>query len=191
MYSSLLFVIECVCCYCLFTLAPTDGLSFLNEDGGLKVFFPRNSFVTNTTLTRTNTPRDSVPDTGTGNDHIACYSGDPQAAQVTWHNSSGGALAQCLSSPPKRQPEPCVGCGPTCENNGAVGVDPSLNGHTSIHLFTDDPNYVNQDLQCQVNGGQSAFIGVYVKNEGRFSSIHNSIDYNMSSCYNLSTKQCL
>ena len=63
---------------------------------------------------------------------------------------------------------PCVGCGGTCEGNGAVGVDPSLNGHTSIHLFTDDPNYVNQDLQCRVNvfGGQSAFIGVYLKDGG-------------------------
>ena len=86
---------------------------------------------------------------------------------------------------------PCEGCGGTCERNGAVGVDPSLNGHTSIHLFTGDPNYVNQDLQCQVNGGQSAFIGVYVMNEGGFSSTHNSIDCNISSCYNLSTEYCL
>ena len=161
MYSSLLFVTECTCC-CLFTLGPTDGLSFLNEDGGLRVFFPKNSFFTNTTLTSTtNNPRP----TG-GNDHIACYGGDPQAAQVTWHNSSGGALAQCLSAPPNPQPAPCLGCGPTCENNGAVGVDPSLNGHTSIHLFTDDPNYVNQDLQCRVNDDQSALIGVYLKDGG-------------------------
>ena len=176
---------ECVCC-CLFTLAPTDGLSFLNEDGGLKVFFPRNSFVTNTTLTHTNTPL--IFGSDNGNDHIACYGGDPQAAQVTWHNSSGGALAQCRS---RNTPVPCIGCGAACERNGAVGVDPSLNGHTSIHLFTDDPNYVNQDLQCQVNGGQSAFIGVYLMNGGGFRSTHNSIGYNMSSCYNLSTKQCL
>ena len=34
-----------------------DGLSLVNEDGGLRVFFPRNSFVTNTTLTHTNCPR--------------------------------------------------------------------------------------------------------------------------------------
>ena len=179
---------ECACC-CLFTLTPTDGLSFLNEDGGLKVFFPRNSFVTNTTLTHTNSPRNRFPSTGIGNDHIACYGGDPQAAQITWHNSSGGALEQCLDR--FRQPVPCVGCGGACERNGAVGVDPSLNGRTSIHLFTDDPNYVNQDLQCQVNGGQSAFIGVYVMNEGGFSSTHNSIGYNMSSCYNLSTEYYL
>ena len=66
----------------------------------------------------------------------------------------------------------------TCECNGAVGVDPSLNGHTSIYLFTDDPNYVNQDLQCRVNGGQSAFIGVYVMNGGGFRSTHNSIGNN-------------
>ena len=153
---------ECTCC-CLFTLAPTDGLSFLNEDGGLKVFFPRNSFVTNTTLTSTNTPRNSFPATGIGNDHIACYGGDPQAAQVTWHNSSGGALALCIE---RGTPLPCIGCGSICERNGAVGVDPSLNGHTSIHLFTDDPNYVNQDLQCRVNGGQSVLIGVYLSGEG-------------------------
>ena len=178
-------------CCCLFTLAPTDGLSFLNEDGGLDVFFPRNSFVTNTILTHTNTPRDRFPTTGIGKDHIACYGGDPQAAQVTWHNSSGGALEQCLGEGPNPQTVPCEGCGGICENNGAVGVDPSINGHTSIHLFTDDPNYVNQDLQCQVNGGQSAFIGVYLMNEGGFRSTHNSIGYNMSSCYNLSAKQCL
>ena len=189
MYSSLLFVTECVCC-CLFTLAPTDGLSFWNENGGLKVFFPRNSFVTNTTLTHTNTPRNSYPNTGIGNDHIACYGGDPQAAQVTWHNSSGGALAPCVHID-GTTPVPCEGCGGTCERNGAVGVDPSLNGHTSIHLFTDDPNYVNQDLQCRVNGGQSAFIGVYLMNGGGFRSTHNSIGYNMSSCYNLSAKQGL
>ena len=157
---------ECTCC-CLFTLAPTDGLSFLNENGGLKVFFPRNNFVTNTTLTNTNSARNAFGGDN-GNDHIACYGGDPQAAQVTWHNSSGGALALCLSAPPNLQPVPCEGCSPTCERNGGVGVDPSLNGHTSIYLFTDDPNYVNQDLQCQVNGGQSTLIGVYVKNEGGF-----------------------
>ena len=177
-------------CCCLFTLAPTDGLSFLNEDGGLKVFFPRNSFVINATLTHTNTPRNVLPATGIGNDHIACYGGDPQAAQVTWHNSSGGALTQCLAG---ITPVPCLGCGPACEHNGAVGVDPSLDGHTSIHLFTHDPNYVNQDLQCRVNGGQSALIGVYLMNGGGFSSTHKSTGYSMSSCYklSLSAKQCL
>ena len=177
---------ECACC-CLFTLAPTDGLSFLNEDGGLRVFFPRNSFVSNTTLTNTNTPRNMFQ-VDNGNDHIACYGGNPKSAQVTWHNSGGGTLELCRSG---TTPVPCEGCGPTCERNGAVGVDPSLNGHTSIHLFTDDPNYVNQDLQCRVNGDQSAFIGVYVMNGGGFRSTHNSNGYNMSSCYNLSAKQCL
>ena len=151
---------ECVCC-CLFTLAPTDGLSFLNEDGGLKVFFPRNSFVTNSTLTTTNTPR---PDGGNG--HIACYGGDPNAAQVTWHDSSGGPLAVCLGGPPNPQPIPCGGCGPVCDGNGAVGLDPPQQGHTDIHMFTGDVNYVNQDLQCRVNGGQSTFIGVYLKMGG-------------------------
>ena len=177
---------ECACC-CLFTLAPTDGLSFLNENGGLKVFFPRNSFVTNTTLTHTNTPRDAIPSAGTGRDHIACYGGDPQAAQVAWNDSSGGALAVCGGGTPVL----CASCGGICEYNGAVGVDPSLNGHTSIHLFTDDPHYVNQDLQCQVHGGQSALIGMYLKDGGGFRSTLNSIGYNMSCCYNLSAKQCL
>ena len=155
----------CVCC-CLFTLAPTDGLSFLNENGGLKVFFPRNSFVTNTTLTHTNTPRNMDPSAGTGRDHIACYGGDPNAAQVTWHDSSGQALVVCGGT---TTPVLCQSCGNICDNNGGVGVDPPLNGTTTIHLFTDD-TFMNQDLQCRVNGDQSAFIGVYVKNGGGFSS---------------------
>ena len=154
-------------CCCLFTLAPTDGLSFLNENGGLKVFFPRNSFVTNTTLTHTNSPRNTDPSAGTGRDHIACYGGDPQAAQVTWHDSNGRQLAVCRDG--SNQPVLCAWCGVICDNNGGVGVDPPLNGHTTIHLFTDD-TFMNQDLQCRVNGDQSAFIGVYVKNGGGFSS---------------------
>ena len=125
------------------------------------MFFPRNSFVTNATLTNTNTPLTFEGDNG--NDHFACYGGDPEAAQVTWHNSSGRALEQCRSG---TTPVPCVGCGGTCARNGAVGVDPSFNGHTNIHLFTDDPNYVNQDLMCRVIGRQSAFIGVYLKDGG-------------------------
>ena len=35
----------------IFTPMYIDGLSLLNEDGELRVFFPNNSFVTNTTLT--------------------------------------------------------------------------------------------------------------------------------------------
>ena len=150
------------CCFVANTslIPPKVGLSFLNEDDGLRVFFPNNSFVTNTTLTKTaNNPRPVG-----GNDHIACYGGDPQAAQITWHNSSG-PLAACIKD---NQTVPCEGCGPTCGRNGAVGVDPPQHGHTDIHMFTDDPNYVNQDLQCRVNvpGGQSAFIGVYLNNAG-------------------------
>ena len=150
---------ECVCC-CLFTLGPTDGLSFLNENGGFKVFFPRNSFVTNTTLTNTNSSRP----TG-GTDHIACYGGDPNAKEVTWHNSSGGSLPVCNVN---GDPVACVGCGPTCQRNGAVGVDAPLNGRTNIHIFLTLSAYKNQVLQCRVNvpGGQSAFIGVYLKNGG-------------------------
>ena len=157
MYSSLLFVTERACC-CLFTLAPTDGLSFLNENGGLKVFFPRNSFVTNTTLTKTtNTPRPT-------DNHIACYGGDPNAAQVTWHNSSGGPLTVCRDG--NRVTIACTACGPSCGRNGAVGVDAPLSGRTSIHFFLTLQSYKNQDLQCRVNGGQSAFIGVYLTDGG-------------------------
>ena len=138
-----------------------DGLSFLNENGGLRVFFPKNSFVTNTTLTSTtNNPRPSG-----GYDHIACYGGGPQAAQVTWHNSSGGPLAVCNLY---GNPVACTGCGPSCQRNGAVSVDAPLNGRTNIHFFLTLQAYKNQVLQCRVNvpGGQSAFIGVYLKDGG-------------------------
>ena len=63
-----------------FLFSSIDGVSLVNEDGGLGVFFPNNSFVTNTTFTHSNTPWSD------GKDHIACYGGDPQDAQVTWHN---------------------------------------------------------------------------------------------------------
>ena len=141
----------------------TDGLSLLNNDGGLRVFFPRNSFVTNTTLTHTNTPRQYFGSTALGNDHIACYGGDPQAPQVTWH-SSGGRLLECLDhnfSAPYRD------CGPRCQANGAVGQDSPVNGHTDIHMYTDEPAYVNQDLECQVPVDQSSFIGVYLMDGGK------------------------
>ena len=146
-----------------------DGLSLLNEDGGLRVFFPRNSFVTNTTLTRTNSPR--MEGGATGNDHIACYGGDPLAAQVTWHDSSGGQLLECRSD---TGAAPCRDCGGQCQANGAVGQDRPVNGHTDIHMYTDSSAYVNQDLECQVSGGQSAFIGVYLKNGGEMVSLHTS-----------------
>ena len=137
----------------------TDGLSLLNEDGGLRVFFPRNSFVTNTILTHTNSPRGG----NTGNDHIVCYGGDPQAAQVTWHNSKK-QLEACGVN--------CIVCGYRCRGNGGVGIDPALSGHTNIHMYTDSTAYVNQDLECRVSGGQSAFIGVYLKNGGELMPIH-------------------
>ena len=141
-------------------ISPKVGLSFLNEDDGLRVFFPNNSFVTNTTLTKTT---NNLRPAG-GNDHIACYGGVLNARQVTWHNSSGGALAPCLTG---MSPTACVGCGPTCQRNGAVGLDLPQHGHTDIHMFTGDGNYVNQDLQCRVSvSGHSAFIGVYLKNRG-------------------------
>ena len=128
----------------------------LNEDGDLKVFFPRNSFVINTTLTHTSTPRQKG--SAVGNDHIVCYGGDPQAAQVTWHNSGGGQLEACHQS--------CGDCGPRCVRNGGVGVDPHSNGQTDIHMYTGSSAYVHQDLECRVSGGQSAFIGVYLEDGG-------------------------
>ena len=133
----------------------------MNENGGLRAFFPNNSFVTNTTLTKTT---NNLRPPG-GNDHIACYGGDPQAAQVTWHNSSGGPLTVCIVN---RVPTACAGCGPACQRNGAVGVDAPVNGRTNIHFFLTLSDYKNQVLQCRVNvpGGQSAFIGVYLKDGG-------------------------
>ena len=106
-----------------------DGLSLLNEDGGLRLFFPRNSFVTNTTLTHTDSPR--TEGGAVGNDHIACYGGDPQAAQVTWHNS-GGQLHECRDVVGPNNaigPAPCGDCGGRCVANGAVGQDGPVNGH--------------------------------------------------------------
>ena len=143
-------------------------MSFLNEDGGLSVFFPNNSFVTNSTLTKT-TKLERPPGGQSlerrpvgGNDHIACYGGDPTAAQVTWHNSNG-PLVVCQRG---TTPVPCQVCGNVCVRNGAVALDPQQQGHTDIHLFTTISAYVNQDLQCRVNGGQSAFIGVYISGGG-------------------------
>ena len=124
------------------------------------MFFPRNSFVTNSSLTHTNTPRQYSGGIALGDDHIACYGGDPQAALVTWHNSSGGQLEAC--------DVPCLDCGFRCRGNSGVGVDPTMNGHTDIHMYTNIPQYVNQDLECRVSGGKSAFIGVYLKNGGEW-----------------------
>ena len=135
------------------------------------MFFPRNSFVTNTTLTHTNTPRKEHPNDPPGNDHIACYGGSTQAAQVTWHNSSGGPLVVCFRESSNKS-ELCTACGGRCQGNGGVGADPPLNGHTDIHMYTDITAYLNQDLECRVSGGQSAFIGVYLVNGGQFVISH-------------------
>lgn len=144
---------------------PPDGLSLLNDDGGLRACsFPETALSpTPHALTHTITPRDQETGVAYGNDHIACYGGDPQTAQVTWHNS-GGQLQVCYY----RDPAPYVSCGPHCQGNGGIGVDPPLNGHTVIHMYmyTDSTAYVNQDLKCQVSGGQLAFVGVYLKNGG-------------------------
>ena len=80
-------------------------------------------------------------------------------AQVKWYNSDG-SLEDCG--------EPCLGCGGKCGRNGGVGEDLPLNGHSDIHLFTTSSAYVNQDLECRVSGGQSAFIGVYLQSGREF-----------------------
>ena len=135
-----------------------DGLSLMNEDGGLNVFFPNNSFVTNTTLTHTNSPRmgQGAP---RGHDHIVCYGESRHTTKVIWHNN-GGVLEEC--------PQPCRDCGGRCVNNGGVGVDPPLLRHTHIHMYTNSTAYVNQDLECRTFGlaSSSIFIGVYLKNGG-------------------------
>ena len=151
------------CCTYVFCLGFThiDGLSLLNEDGGLRVVFPKNSFVTNTTLTHTNTPRN--PGTSDeGNDHIVCYGGNPGMQQVTWHNTSG-PLTPCAGFDNLLD---CISCGPICQENGGGGLDPPLNGSTNIHIYTNSTVYRNQDLKCRVTGGLSAFIGVYLKDGG-------------------------
>ena len=144
----------------------------MNEDGGLRVFFPRNSFVTNTTLTHTNSPRVESPGAPAGNDHIACYGGDPQLAQVTWHNSSGQLQVCKVKAVNGNElvPAVCQDCGSLCRANGAVGQDRKENGYTDIHMYINSSAYVNQDLECRVFGGQSAFIGVYLKNGGEMVS---------------------
>ena len=139
-----------------------DGLSLLNENGGLRVFFTSNSFVTNDTLTHT----DVSPPIGV-TDHIVCYGGHPQAAQVTW-NSTSRPLQECSF---EDAPIDCYSCGPVCVNNGGVGLDLPDNGYTSIHMFTNISGYVNQDLECRVCGYQSAFIGVYLKEGGRYNMV--------------------
>ena len=142
---------------CTFTIH-TDGLSLLNEDGGLRVFFPRNSFVTNTTLTHTNTPRKELQiDPAVGNDHIVCDGGNDLTLLVAWHSITRRLVA-CAN--------PCMACGTHCQGNGGVGVDPQDGVHTDIHMYTDSTAYVNQDLECQVASSQSAFIGVYLINGG-------------------------
>ena len=91
--------------------------------------------------------------------------------QVKWHNSDR-RLENCSI--------PCQSCGQRCINNGGMGEDPPVNGHSNIHMYTDSPAYVNQDLECRVSGGQSAFIGVYLKNGGELVSfmVRNTI-YNI------------
>ena len=100
-----------LCDLYLLPLFALDGLSLVNEDGGLRVFFPRNSFVTNTTLTDTNSPRQFFGDTAIGDDHIVCYGGNLQAGQVPWYYNGG--TRQLLACP-----SPCEDCGGRCKGNG-------------------------------------------------------------------------
>ena len=50
-------------------------------------------------------------------------------------------------------------------------MDPPLNGRADIRIYTDVSQYVNQDLECRVSTGQSAFIGVYLENGSEFGII--------------------
>ena len=170
--------------FCICT-APVGGLSLLNEDGGLKVFFPRNSFVTNTTLTHTNSPPGEGVDVG--NDHIDCYGGDPQVTKVAWHNRNG-LLAECLWM---NFPAPCYSCGSLCRGNGAVGVDPPHNGHTDIHMYTESTAYMNQDLECRLSGHSSAFIGVYLRSGGEFGSVHYKESTDLMSNVHVNLHPCM
>ena len=122
-----------------------DCVALLNDDGGVGVFFPNNSFVTNTTLTHTNTPP-----TG-GNDHLACH-----GAQVKWYNRRQ-QLRECTSK----------GFATRCELCGSICIENSM-GHANIHIFTGSSGYMNQELLCRVSSGQSAFIGVFLKNGGGY-----------------------
>ncbi len=135
----------------------------MNEDGGLRVFFPNNSFVTNTTLTHTNSPR-GVQEAARGNDHIVCYGEGQFTTRVIWHNS-GGVLEECA--------QPCPDCHDRCVRNGGVGADPPLLRHTHIHMYTNSTAYVNQDLECRTYGqaSLSIFIGMYLKDGGEYHNI--------------------
>ena len=107
-----------------------------------------------------------------GNDHIVCYGarGDPQGPQVTRHNC-GGPLKGCRNVEEKLFC--CEKCGPICIENGAVGVDPPLNGSTDMHMYTGSGDYMNQELICKISGGHLALIGVFLKliNGGEFNII--------------------
>ena len=131
-----------------------DGVALLNDDGGVGVFFPNNSFVNDTTLTNTTRPPAG------GNDHFGCY-----GAHVTWHNHRQ-QLRVCTSA--QGFATRCVLCGSICIENDGVGLDPPLNGHANIHIFTGSSGYMNQELFCRISSGQSAFIGVFLKNGGGY-----------------------
>ena len=170
------------CTFCL--SVPLDGLSLVNEDGDLRVFFPRNSFVTNTTLTHTNSPR--MAGGATGNDHIVCYSDSLPAGlgQVPWYNNGGARqLLPCII--------PCGDCGGRCVGNGGVGVDPPLSGLTDIHMYTDSSGYVNQDLECQAPNGLSAFIGVYLESGGEMVLWHISGNKWLQQCKHTVCCRCV
>ena len=80
-------------------------------------------------------------------------------AQVKWHNSDG-PLEDCGA--------PCLACGSRCVRNSGANEDRPVNGRSDLHLFNTSSAYVNQDLECRVSGGPSAFIGVYLKSGREF-----------------------
>ena len=128
------------------------------------MFFPNNSFVTNSTLTLTNSPR-GLQEAARGNDHIVCYGESQYTTKVIWHNS-GGALEECVQLCPAY-------CGGRCVRNGGVGADPPLLRHTHIHMYTNSTAYVNQDLESRTYGqaSSSIFIGMYLKDGDEYHNI--------------------
>ena len=155
-------------------------MSLLNEEGGLKVFFPKNSFVTNTTLTQTNKPRGLTGGAPRGNAHIVCYGSYQSATTVTWHNISGVRLIDCNAH--------CEDCGDKCVHNGGVAVDKPDLRHTHIHMYTDSTAYVNQDLECKLFAGHgpTAFIGVYLKDGGESGVIAGTVHESQTAAHYIS-----
>ena len=138
-------------------IAPADGLSLSSlQNTTSPTFFPRNSFITNATLvdeSRLNT-------IGT----VRCYGGNPTEFDVAWFRNASSRLGRC--------PNTCGSiCATRCQSNGVVQYDASYPNVAVIHVLTeasarDINNYINQDLECRVTNGSSAFLGVYLRDGG-------------------------